>query len=411
MRAMGGRHAVGGAGRRPGEQCVWQVRRGSIRAPAGRPAARPHKARTWAAVRPLGARTRGRCPAGAAGAAGSGVHARGRPVTERGRRVRGRRSIRAAALACAVPLAPDRLRTAGPGRGYRESRPCRRRARVGRRRGAAAVPAGAPRRQCRGGEEAEAVKVVGRGAGRAGRCTAAVLPPLRCRCPLHAACPLDSRGPPPLPAPPSAWPRARPPRSWEDGPARRGGPCLAHAAGPRLPRPWAAGLARPARRAGRGGRLRLPCGRPRAARFPRGRPCRSMRGRLPSAPPPAATCSIRMRAPGGCAEGGRRSGAAGRAGSGLRTFGIANAADNAAGRRGRGGRGRSGNLRRKACGGGRGRMPGTAARPTPFFPRPPANAKRAAPPPRATLGPALRHTASVVWRTARRGSARRAACH
>ena len=69
-----------------------------------------------------------------------------------------------------------------------------------------------------------AVETTGRGAGRAGRRTAAALPSLRCGCPPYAACPLDSRGPLPLPAPPSAWPRTRLPRFWRTG--RRGAQLL-----------------------------------------------------------------------------------------------------------------------------------------------------------------------------------------
>ena len=43
-----------------------EARRGSTRAPAGRPAARHLMVRAWAAGRHLGDRKRGRCPAGAA---------------------------------------------------------------------------------------------------------------------------------------------------------------------------------------------------------------------------------------------------------------------------------------------------------------------------------------------------------
>lgn len=121
--ARHGRPACGGGSREaPGLAVTWKhgggrpghLRAGLLLAPS------------WCALGPPGA------PWGTASAADArpaqlerqGRRARrGRPVTERGRRTTGRRSISAAARACAVPLAPDRLWTAGSGRGYRESRP------------------------------------------------------------------------------------------------------------------------------------------------------------------------------------------------------------------------------------------------------------------------------------------------
>ena len=156
-------------------------------------------------------------------------------------------------------------------------------------------------------------------AGPAARVAA---PPPYCGCPLHVACLLDSRAP----APPSAWPH-----TWST-------------------RPWAAGLAR---RAWPGWPTLAPALQAAAGAVP-WRAARSQHAsRSPSAPPPAAACGILMRAPGGCMGSRRCRGAAGRAGSDLRASNTAHAAANAAGRRGRSSRGRSGNLRRKARGGGR----------------------------------------------------------
>ena len=320
---------------------------------------------------PTGARPRGRCPAGAAGAARTSC----KPWAVRSRNVAGGLGG-ADRSAPRHGLVPYRWRPNSCGRRGRAAAignrtRCRRWARVGRRRGDAAVPAGALRCQ-RSGE---------RGEGSAARAAALRMP---------AARSVSARLPRAAVAGAALGPAARTVAAALGGrlAAPRQPPSAPYPLAPGLPRFWAAGLAPQVRRAGPRRPIPSPARQAVAGAVPWRAAGPQHAGRSPKAPPPAVACGILMRrraatrSVGAVAEPPAAR-ARPRALLALRMPRPMRRAPRA---------GRPHPLWEyllKARGGSRlhARCRRTAHS---AFPRPPANAKCAAPPPHAALGPAHR---------------------